>query len=176
MSTTQNDVRTLEDQFVYDLEAAYDMEVKLVDALDELARTASNENMSEGFQTHREETETHVRRLEEVFEALGREPNRRNNPLVDALLEEKEQFDSVSSEERLQDLHYLMAGMKTERIEMTHYEGLILLAEKAELGDDVTGPLEDNLDEEEKTFRKLQGLSTGSELKSLWKKLTGQSD
>ena len=173
MSSTQTDVRRLEDQFVYDLEAAYDMEVKLVDALDEMAREATNDKMASGFETHRDETETHVRRLEEVFEALGREPNRRTNHVVDGLLQEKEEFESVASGDKIRDLHFLMAGLKTERIEITHYEGLIMVAEKAELGDDVTGPLEDVLDQEEKTFRKLQGLSTGSDLKTLWNKLTG---
>ena len=173
MSSTQNDVRDLEDHFVYDLEAVYDMEIKLVDALGEMAQKATNDNISQGFAKHREETEEHVRRVEEAFEALGREANRRDNHVVDGLLEETEQFEERVSDETLRDLHYLNAGMKTERVEMTAYEGVIMVAEKAQLGDDVTGPLEDNLDEEEKTFRKLQGLSTGSDLKTLWEKLTG---
>lgn len=173
MSSTQTEIGDLEDQFVYDLEAAYDMEIKLVDALDEMARKATNDNISEGFATHRDETERHVERVEEAFDAVGRQPNRRTNAVVDALIEENEQFDRMASNEMLRDLHYLNAGMKTERIEMTTYEGLLMLAKKAELGDAVTNSLEDNLDEEEKTFRKLQGLSTGSDLKTLWDKLTG---
>ena len=173
MSTPQTEIRNLEDQFVYELEAVYDMEAKLVDALDELSRMSTNDKLSEGFATHREETETHVRRVEEAFEALGREPTRRDCPIVDGLLEEKEQYDASVADDDLRNIHYLGAGMKAERIEMTSYEGLLMTAEKAGLGDEVTGPLEDNLDEEEKTFRKLQGLSTGSDLKTLWNKLTG---
>ena len=173
MSTPQTEIRDLKDQFVYELEAVYDMETKLVDALDEMSRMATNEKLSEGFATHSEETETHVRRVEEAFEVLGREPTRRDCPIVDGLLEEKEQYDAMVVDDDLRNVHYLGAGMKTERIEMTSYEGLLMTAEKAGLGDQVTDPLEDNLDEEEKTFRKLQTLSTGSELKTLWNKLTG---
>lgn len=173
MSSTQTDISDMEDQLVYDLEAIYDMELKLVDALDEMSRKTSNENISEGFEKHRDETERHVERVEEAFEELGRQPNRRTNAVVDALIEENEQFDRRSADDTLRDLHFLNAGMKTERIEMTAYEGAIMLANKADLDDDVTDPLEENLDEEEKTFKKLKGLSTGSDLKSLWKKLTG---
>lgn len=173
MSSTQTTVQTLEDQFVYELEAVYDMEQKLVDELGEMSRNASNDNISSGFETHRNETREHVRRVEEAFEALGREPNRRTNPVVDALAEETSQFEEVADDDEFLDLHYLNAAMKTERIEMTAYEGLLTVAKKAELDDDVTDPLEENLDEEEETFRKLEGLSKGSDLKALWNKLTG---
>lgn len=173
MSSTQTEIHEIEEQLVYELEAVYDMELKLVDALDEMSRNASNDNISEGFAKHREETERHVQRVEEAFEELGRQPTRRTNAVVDALIEETEQFERRVSDDTLRDLHYLNAGMKTERIEMTAYEGLIMLAKKADVDDDVVDPLEENLDEEEKTFKKLKGLSTGSELKSLWNKLTG---
>ena len=173
MSSTLTEINHIEEQLVYELEAIYDMELKLVDALDDMSRKAANDNISQGFQTHRDETERHVQRVEEAFEALGRQPSRRDNPVVDALIEENEQFDQRTTDDTLRDLHYLNAGMKTERIEMTAYEGAIMLARKADVDDDVTDPLDANLDEEEKTFKKLKGLSTGSELKSLWNKLTG---
>lgn len=172
MSAPQTEIRNLEDQFVYELEQVYDMEMKLVDALDELSRMSTNDNLSKGFATHRDETEQHVQRVEEAFRALGREPSRRENPVVDGLLEAKQRYDESVRDDDLRNAYYLGAGMKTERIEMTAYEGLLMTAKKADLGDDVTDPLEDNLDNEEKTFRKLQGLSTGSDLKTLWNKLT----
>lgn len=173
MSAPQTEIRNLEDQFAYELEGVYDMEVKLVDALAEMSRMATNDTLSQGFATHRDETETHVRRVEEAFEALGREPNRRDCPITDGLLREKEEYDASVADDDLRNLHYLSAGMKTERIEITSYEGLVMTARKADLGDEVTDPLESNLAEEEKTFWKLQGLSTGSDLKTLWNKLTG---
>lgn len=172
MSTSQPTIQSLEDQFEYELEAVYDMERKLVEALEEMADMATNDTLSDGFDTHREETEMHVQRVEEVFEALGREPTRRDCPITDGLLEEKEQYDARVSDEDLRNLYYLGAGMKTERIEITSYEALLMTADKAGYGDEITTPLENNLKEEEQTFRKLQGLSTGSDLKTLWDKLT----
>lgn len=171
MSAPRTEIRDLEDLFVYDLEAVYDMEVKLVGALDEMSRLATNDNLSAGFAIHRTETETQVERVEEAFEALGEEPTRRANPIVDGLLEEREQFDASVTDDDLRNLHYLTAAVKTERIEITSYEGLLMMAKEAGLGDAITDPLEDNLGQEEKTLRKLQGLAGGSDLETLWNTL-----
>lgn len=173
MSTPPSELRDLEDMFVYDLAAVYDMEVKLVDALDEMSRLATNDNLSKGFAIHRTETETQVERVERTFEALGEEPTRRDDPVVDGLLEERERFDARVRNDDLRNVQYLNRAMTIERIEITRYEGLLTTAEKAGLGEDVTDPLADNLGQEEKTFRKLQGLSTGANLKSLWRELIG---
>ena len=152
---------------------AYDMEVKLVDALDEMSWLATTDNLSAGFAIHRTETETQVERIEEAFEALGEEPTRRDDPVADGLLEERERFDARVGNDDLRNGHYLNAAMKTERIEMTSYEGLLMTAEKAGLGEEVTDPLADNLEQEERTFRKLQGLSTEAGLKAPWRDLIG---
>lgn len=61
--------------------------------------------------------------------------------------------------------------MKTERMEMTGYQGLLTLANKIGYDDDVTEPLEDNLSSERSAFHELQGLSKGSKLKSMVGKL-----
>lgn len=172
MSEPQSELRDFADQFQYDLAAVYDMEVKLVDALDAQSRMAANDNLSKGFAIHRTETETQVRRVERVFEALGREPSRRGNPVVDGLLAETALFEDSVTDDDLLDLHYLVAATATERLEISSYEDLLLLAEKAGFGDDVIEPLADNLEQERKTFRKLRGLAGASDIGTLWKKVT----
>lgn len=171
MSTPQTEIRNFEELFVYNLETVYDMEVKLVDALDEMSQLATNDNLSAGFAIHHTETETQVRRVEEAFEAFGKEPTRRDCRVIDGLLEEKEQFDEGVTDDELRNLYYLDVGIKTERIEITSYEGLLTAAKKAKLQDDVTAPLEDNLGQEGKTLRKLQGLAGESNLETFWNEL-----
>jgi len=107
-----------------------------------------------------------------LVEALGVDPRRRDNLLVDALLEEQATYDELVAADDLRNARYVAAGTKTERIEITAYEGLLRTARKADLDDAVTDPLEDNLDEE-KTLKKLKAMSPGPELKALWTKLTG---
>lgn len=173
MSTRETELRNFEDLFVYELEAAYDMELKLVDALDEMSTLATNDNLSKGFAVHRAETNTQVRHVKEAFDALGREPTRRKNQIVDGLLAEREQFDAIVVDNVLLNTYYLGVAMKTERFEITCYEGLLLAAEKADLGTNVTDPLKNNLEQEEKTLRKLQALTKGTSSRTFWDRLTG---
>ena len=172
MSTPQTEIRTPEDLFAYDLAAVYDMEVKLVDALGELSRAATNDNLSAGFAIHTTETERQVENVEEAFEALGREPTRRDSLVTDGLLEERDRFDASVRDDELRNLYYLIAGIKIERVEITNYEGLLSAAERAGLGDDVTAPLRGTLGQEEKTLRKLRALARGSGLRALGGGLT----
>ncbi|WP_247004008.1 ferritin-like domain-containing protein [Halosolutus gelatinilyticus] len=168
------EIRNFSDQFVHDLAAVYDMELKLVDALDDLSRRAANDNLSKGFAIHQTETKTQVRRVEEAFAALDREPERRANPIVDGLLADTEEFDDRARSAGPRNLHYLTAATMTERIEITSYEGLLLTADRAGLGDDATAPLEANLEQEEKTLRKLEGLAAGTGRKRGWKTILGR--
>ena len=160
-------IQSLEDMFVYQLEEMYYVENRLVDVLDDLATQANNDRLARGFQDHREETREHVEYLEQVFDALGRTPERRESRTLEALVDEREEFRSETSNEGLRDLFDIQAGMKTERMEMTGYQGLLTLAKKLDYGDDVTEPLEDNLSSERSAFHELQGLSQGSKLKSM---------
>ena len=174
MSDRHAELRDADALFAYELEAAYDMEVKLVDALDDQSRLATNDNLAKGFAVHRTETERQVENVEAAFEALGREPTRRDNRTVDGLLADRAQFDDRVADESLRNVYYLYAAMQTERLEITSYERLLAAARAAGLEAAVTDPLERNLAQEEKTLRKLEGLAGESESASLWERLLGQ--
>ncbi|TYL36325.1 hypothetical protein CV102_22975 [Natronococcus pandeyae] len=173
MSDHQTEVRDFRDLFVAELEGVYDMELKLVDALEEMSGAATNDNLSKGFAIHRTETETQVEHVEAAFDALGREPTRRDNRIVDGLLAERERFDAGVSDDAVLNTYYLTAAIATERFEITSYEGLLVTAEQANLGADVTEPLERNLEQEAKTLRKLQALVEGTDGRTLWDRLPG---
>lgn len=166
-------VQTLEDMFVRQLEEMYYVEERLVEVLGDLESDASNDKLRKGFADHREETREHVQRLERAFDELGRDPSRRESRVLEALVEERESFREETTDDELRDLYDVQAGMKTERMEMTGYQGLITLADKLDHDDDVTEPLEDNLSSERSAFRELEALSKGSKLKSMISKLTG---
>ena len=173
MSDRHAELRDADDLFAYELAAVYDMEVKLVDALEDQSRLATNDNLAKGFAVHRTETERQVENVEAAFEALGREPTRRENRIVDGLLAERTQFDERVADESLRNVYYLYAAMQTERFEITGYERLLAAARAADLEAAVTDPLERNLAQEEKTLRKLEALAGESESASLWERLLG---
>lgn len=173
MSHSETEISSPEDQFVYDLRGVYDMELQLVDALADMSQKATNDNLVKGFALHRTETENQAHRVETAFAALGAEPTRRENPLVDGLLAETAQFESRTADDHRRNRHYFHAAVATERIEIASYEALLATATEAGLGADVTDPLEANLAEEEKTLRKLEGLGENGPLETLWTAVTG---
>ncbi|WP_226042017.1 DUF892 family protein [Natrinema sp. DC36] len=166
---TMNDLQEL---FVHKLAQQYYVERELVEALDEMARHTTNDRMSQGFADHREETRTQVQRLEEVFAALDRPAEARNSSVLEGLEEDRRELESRIEDDELLNMVYLNAGMMTERVEMTAYEGLTTLGEQLELGNDVQTPLESNYEEEKSAFRELETLATAKDLKSLWEQLT----
>lgn len=172
MSTTTN-IDTLEDQFAYELEHMYFVENKLVDVLDQLAAETTEEKISKGFADHRDETRNQVGRLEEVFRALGREPEQREAVALEGLVTDHERFKEATTNDDLQNLYNLGAGMKTERMEITGYESLLMIGEKLDYGNDVLDPLKENVDEEEKALDKLKTMSGGSGMKAMFDKLLG---
>ncbi|QLG29713.1 ferritin-like domain-containing protein (plasmid) [Halorarum halophilum] len=163
---------TMHDLFVHELRGAYHMERRLVEILDEMAMNATNDRISTGFADHRDETRQHVERVEEAFRALGLEPEERQCAVVEALDEEREIVEEGVTDPDLLNQFYLGAGMKTERIEITTYDSLLTMADRLDLGDDVTDPLQRNRDSEDTALKELKALSTASDLKDLWDSLT----
>lgn len=167
-------VETLHDKFVYHLQMTYYVENQLLDVLDTLASDVVNEDLQRGLEEHREETETHVTRLEEVFDAIDEEPEQRPDPVFDALLEERQQFfDQAAGDEDMRDLHDLGAAAKNEHLEIASYENLIMLARKLDLPMDVRQNLDDNLDEEQQTKKQLKAMADDSAVRKIFARLAG---
>src|ERR1700723_4700772 len=64
--------KTLEDLFSETLKDIYFAKKQILRALPKMAKEASSPELKQAFETHRDQTEGHVERLNEVFEQLGR--------------------------------------------------------------------------------------------------------
>ena len=135
------------------LQELYYTEQELVDALETLADQTEDENASQAFSEHREETQEHVERLERVFEQIGEEAKARDDPVVDALIEEHEEFSAENDGETL-DRYNIAAGQKTEHYEIAAYGNVTSLAGK--LGhDEASDMLAETLHEEQSALDEL---------------------
>ena len=63
-------LNSLEDLFVDELKDLYSAEKQLLKALPKMAKAATNEDLKEALQSHLEETEHQVSRLEEIMGQL----------------------------------------------------------------------------------------------------------
>jgi len=159
---------------VYHLEEMYYVENRLLDVLDEMATEVSNEDLREGLENHRNQTERHVGRLEDVFDAIDAVPEQRSGPTFDALVEEREMLlEQTGGDEDMRDLHNLGAAANNEHMEIAGYENLIVLARKLDLSRDVRNTLDQNLDEEQQTKKQLKAMADDSTVRKVFVRLLG---
>ena len=155
MSTQMSDPREL---FLHELGDVLYAERTLVKALPKLEEEASDEELTQGFADHLEETRQHVKNLEQAFEALGEQVKAEKCPGIEGL--KKEHDDFVANESPSQDVldaFLTGAGARTEHYEIAAYEGLVIMAD-AMGEDEVAKLLSENLDDEKAALRKIQNI------------------
>ena len=150
-------VDSLEELFVDGLQHVYYTEQRLLDALEELESTSSQEELQQGFSEHRSETEEQIDRLEEVFEAIDQEPEAAEDPVIEGMIEAHEEFVNKDPSDAALDRFNIAAGQKSEHYEIAAYGNLTPLADQLGL-DDVADLLEQNMREEQETLDELSQL------------------
>ncbi len=141
-------IDSTEDLFLSGLKHAYYTEQRLVDALEELEETSSNEELQSGFAEHREETKTHVDRIEQVFDQLDAEAEAEEDPVVEGMIEAHEEFMGKDPSDEAVDRFNIAAGQKSEHYEIAAYGNLIPMADQLGM-DDAADTLEQTLREEQ---------------------------
>ena len=135
----------------------YYTEQQLIEALETLADQTDDQEASRAFEEHREETETHVDRLEQVFDEIDEQPRAKEDLVVSALIEEHEQFARDNDGETL-DRYNMAVGQKTEHYEIAAYGNVTSLAGKHGY-DEAADLLSQTLDEEEQALEELARVS-----------------
>lgn len=179
-------VETLHDLFTYRLQSAYYVETELVDVLDELAAAVSVDALDEVtdpslrdelrdiFETHREETTDHVKRLETAFEVVDRQPETRTVPTLDGVVDESQRFNNLVLNDALRLPYYLDVAATVEELEIRLYDRLVRLAEALELPEEATDELEATLSEEREVLERLESLDDSDEMAAAFDELAAQ--
>ena len=146
-----------EELLVKGVQEPYYTEQQLVDALGALADGTEGDEASQAFSEHREETQGHVDRLEQVVESIGEGPETKEDKVVAALIDEHEQFAGENDGDVL-DRYNLEVGQKTEHYEIAAYGNVTSLAGK--LGyEEAADLLEETLREEEDALEEVTEIS-----------------
>lgn len=157
-------IETLEDLFGYQLQHAYYAERTQLELLADLADDAATDELGERFTTHIQETERHVERLEDVFDALGRRPQASRSRTADGLADARRlQRDATvpgGGDADATTPAALETAMLAERLEIRTYEMLVRLAGRLAYADDVVAPLEGNLADEREMLQRLEEFET----------------
>jgi ferritin-like metal-binding protein YciE len=126
-----------------------------------MARAAESDDLKAGFEKHREETEGHVDRLEQIFELLGKRAQGKTCPGIEGILEEgKEIMDEFKGTVAL-DAGLISAAQAVEHYEITRYGTLKRWAEELGMADAVE-LLDQTLQEEAAADEALTALADAS--------------
>src|SRR5215204_5280242 len=151
---------TLHDAFIDELRDTYDAEKQLTKALPKLAKAATSATLRDAFESHLEETQGQIERLEQVFESLDEKVRGKHCEGIAGIIEEgkaimEEDFDGATM-----DACLIAAGQRAEHYEMAAYGTLVAWARL--MGhNDAADLLQQNLDEEKAADETLSGLAEG---------------
>lgn len=152
--------RELDALFLEALKDIYYAERKILRALPKMARAAQSEELKQAFQTHREETEVHKERLEQVFEMIGKRPSGKTCPAIDGIIEEGEEVMDTFKGMPALDAGLVAAAQAVEHYEMARYGTLCAWAKVLGMQDAVN-VLTQTLQEEKRTDELLNQLAEG---------------
>ena len=151
---------TLKKLYINELRDLYNAENQLLKALPKMAKAASSEELRQAFENHLEQTETHVERLEEVFEDLDEKPRGKTCHGMKGLIEEGSEILEEDGEESVLDAGIIVAAQKVEHYEIASYGSLRTFAEL--LGEkNAAKLLQTTLDEESQANELLNKLAEG---------------
>lgn len=140
----------LRETLIEELKDLYDAEKQLVKALPKMAKAAENEELKAAIESHLEETETHVERLEQAFEVLGETAKGKKCKAMAGLIEEAQ--DLIKEEEG--DAALICAAQKVEHYEIASYGALRAWAELLDESE-AADLFQETLDEEKEADEKL---------------------
>jgi len=154
-STTFN---SLEDLFVDQLQDLYDAEQRLTKALPQMAGAAHSASLRSGFEQHLRETENHIKRLERVFQTIGKKAQAKTCYAMKGLVEEGSEVVSAKGDPDVKDAALIAAAQRVEHYEMSGYGTARTFAQR--LGNqEAARLLQETLQEEEATDKKLTQLA-----------------
>ena len=147
-------VKTMEDLFVETLKDMYYAEKHILKALPGMVKKASTPQLKEALETHRQETEVQVDRLEMVFKLFDVGPRGKKCEAIEGIIAEAKEHMSDIKDPEVLDAGMIGSAQAVEHYEITRYGTLIAWARQ--LGkDDAMELLEANLAEEKNADRLL---------------------
>lgn len=153
--------KTLEDLFHDTLKDIYYAERKILKALPKMVRAASSPDLKAAFEKHKDETEGHVERLQQVFELMGKRAQGKTCEAIEGIIAEGEEIIESFKGTPALDAGLISSAQAVEHYEITRYGTLKRWAEVLGMKD-AAKLLDQTLAEESRTDQALTGLADTS--------------
>jgi ferritin-like metal-binding protein YciE len=147
-------MKSLSDLFVHEIKDLYSAEKQLTKALPKMAKAACNDALRQAFESHLEETQEHVQRLEELAGELEVNLRGAKCKAMEGLIEEGKSIIEENMEDDVRDAALICAAQRVEHYEIAGYGCARTFAER--LGNEQAAKLlQQTLDEEGAADKKL---------------------
>ncbi len=151
-------LESLEHLLLHEVKDLYHAEKQLVKALPKVAKKASSPELKNAVEEHLQQTETHVNRLERIFELLGQPAKSVKCKGMEGILDEAEDAMDQNGTPETLDAAIIMSAQKVEHYEIASYGSAATWADM--MGrKDIKELLGQTLQEEEQTDKKLTELA-----------------
>lgn len=151
----------LRELFIDELKDIYWAEKALVKALPKMVKKSTSSELVAAIEDHLSVTETHVERLEQVFEVLGEKASAKKCEAMDGLITEAEELMKEIEDGVVRDAAIISAAQKVEHYEIASYGTLVSFANT--LGEsDAAALLEETLSEEKAADQLLTEIAESS--------------
>ena len=158
MGLLSKPIKTLDDLFVHTLQDIYYAENQITKSLPKMIAKATDPQLKQGFETHLQETQNQIKRLEQVFQMHGQEAKGATCAAMDGILAEAKEILGDVSDQDVIDAAIISSAQAVEHYEITRYGTLIAFAKQ--LGrHDCASVLQQNLDEEYAADKKLTAVA-----------------
>jgi ferritin-like metal-binding protein YciE len=148
-----------QDLLELELKDLYSAEKQLTKALPKMAKTATNGDLKQAFESHLEETEGQIERLERIFKQLDISYTRVEKcKAMEGLIEEGKEIMEEGLEPDVLDAALICAAQKVEHYEIAGYGCARTFAQQ--LGhEEVAELLQETLDEEGNADKRLTDIA-----------------
>ncbi|WEZ82116.1 ferritin-like domain-containing protein [Rhizobium sp. 32-5/1] len=153
--------KTLNDLFLDTVKDIYFAERQILKALPKMARAAQSPELKAAFEKHKDETETHIERLQQVFDLLGKAARGKTCEAIQGIIAEGEEIMEEFKGSPALDAGLISSAQAVEHYEITRYGTLKSWA--LQLGMKEAAQLfEQTLSEESATDEALSSLAEAS--------------
>ena len=149
----------LEKFFIDSLKDIYWAEKHLTKALPKMMKAATTEELSSAIELHIEQTVGQIKRLEQVFDIVGKKAQAKKCEAMEGLIKEGESIvEETEDGSMTRDVGIIMAAQKVEHYEIATYGALVQLATVLGM-DDAAELLAETLEEEKQTDLDLSAIA-----------------
>src|SRR5207302_7312735 len=118
-------ITTAEEKFAHELADMYDAEHQFLEAMGKMRDMAGDAKLRALLEEHMQQTEEQISNLEQVFSAIGKEPERQECMGAKGLIDEATKMMEETGSSELRDAVIAGAATKAEHYEMVSYADLI---------------------------------------------------